>query len=416
MTKEKDLLEINSVKVKSNIANLFTDTELDETNSASNIAGYQSLISKLVKKTQSQSNLKHFCSVIDATTPKGKIPVFTETILGSSGDNSSTYIFKIEEDQPYAVDATITGDTSSATGTVLYVEDNLILVDVTSGDFELGETTDTSTATISEIFDNEWAVGVLLKDIATSNTTETGESAENIKEVQFLLKMVEIECTTKSLNFGYTLESIQDLMSTTGATRRWAENLIINSARRVIDMINKQKVISFMKSNARVRGTIDLTDVVGNNGGIESVYASIYARINHSIGAIGTNTGIEGSYSVLASSDAYAGIMTYLKGDLVLKDGYVLLPNGAKLIEDGYSLDNYVLVTLADLDTNNSAVFYTPYSYSIESVLDGDTLQEVSQIKVRSDVVNNQIIDLVDSKNYMMEYSQITGFHSTITF
>ena len=410
-----------NIDENSNLTKFFDDNlakKIDETSSASSLSGYQNLLTQINTKVYSNTNIKHFCSVVEADTPKGQIPVMIDVITSDSSNINNTIILSLDNATGLAIDDTITGDTSGATATIIYIEDTLVLVKTLSDTlvFVEGETLNTATYTITKINTNEWSTNVFLQNLTETKTLANGELFTDMKTVESKLELINIECVSKTVKTGWTMEAMQDLISITNIKQDRNVNLFIESGVNVIVTTIKQKLFTYMKNNAFIRPNISLQDSIGATSSISHVYADLYDRINQSIGAIGTNTAIAGKYSVICSSKVYAGIMTFLKGSVKIEDGYVLLPNGAKMIEDGYSFTDYLLVALADTDTNNSAVFYTPYSYNIVTAKDSITMNDVVKILVRDDTKVNKLVKAIDSKSTMMEITVVEGLNIPNSF
>lgn len=409
---DASLIIENIEYTESNLKNSFSfmDT-VDETNSTANVSGYSKLLTDIITRFMGESNLKHFVSIVPADTPNGDIPVSKIKISKNGSDADKTILIQLNNDSLNSGDG-VTGDTSGATGIVLAISsENIALVEVTSEDtFNLDEDINTSTSTITHIFPNNWAVSVLMSESIDTQTTEEAETNRDMVDITFALELLRIKCESNSVSIGWTKEYLVDLITyggkATNTRKMRAIKKLINIAVNVLDTIIKKKVLTFMKDNAKVRNTLDVTGSSGK--GLHNIYGDIYSRINQSIGSIGTNTGIAGKYSVVASSSVYQGIITFLVGDIEHKEGYVLLPNGAKLIEDGYSATDYVLVTMAD-NNNSSAVLYSPYIMDVISAQDSVDFKDYINVFVRDDINNNAIVELDDGKSRMMEISIVTG-------
>ena len=396
-----DLLIENSINSQdqSNLTKLF------ETNSTENISNYRTLVTKIIKRLKTDSDLEAFCSVIPTNSPSGVIPVYGEKLTGKNTNNVSVFdtlrIFKFDSAISDNVGDIISNGT--ATAELLYKEDIYCLVKITSGTFQATDTI--SSQTLIEIYSAIHSMGVLLENYSGEYTTAQGEELSESEEIDFELIMSQVDVTTKDIRTGVTRETLTDLLKIWGVTKI---NSIETSLSSCLADKTRQRIFTFMRNNAVERPLLTLTDSYGTGSGITQVYAEIYSRINQSVGAIGTNTGISaGKYTVIASSDIVAGLKTLLKRDILEKNNISYLPGDITLIEDGYAKNDYLLVALRG-PNNNSAVIHTPYDIIINSAIDSKDFSEKIVIKARNTTVNNPLMDLNESvKNPMMELTYV---------
>ena len=419
----KILLE-QSLKTEENskldkILNLHLKDKIDETNTSSNISGYKKLMTGVITKLTETSDMNSICSVIPALTPEGVIPVASATILTGANSDEVKVTDILRTLQVSASTGVVDGDTvtssGGATGLILHSEEKLLVIKVTSGTFVKAETIKAGTITIEQIYPASHATGFMTPNYAGEYSTASGEALEDMKEIQYKLSLVNVVAKSKLLSTGWTVEALSDLLRQYGIK---LEETLVNSISKIIDDFNRQKTISFMKANAKIRPILNLPSSYGINGGISNIYADIWNRINQCIGAIGTNTATAGaSYSVIASSNVYGAMKTILKKDITMRNGICYMPGNIGLIEDSYSFTDYMIVALND-DSNNSAVIYAPYDYAVMKGTDPETFEELVKILVRSSVNNNLLVPLdEDGKNVMMEYTEIEGIGSlTNTF
>lgn len=403
-----DLLIENSINSaqSSNLTKIFEGLDEAEAGSTTaNMVGYRALVSRVIQRLKQESDIEAFCSVIVPKTSTGVVPVFGEKLTGKQSDEKSVKdnlkIFKFDEAISDAVGDEITNGT--ATATILYKEDIFVLVEVTSGTFVNDDTV--STKNLDNIYSALHSMGVLLSEYTGEYSTLEGEELTDSNEVDLELILKETSCTTKDVRSKITKETLADLVRMYGVTYN---NSIVKSLTTVLSDATRQRIFTYMRNNAVVRPDLILTNSYGTGAGIDRIYADIYARINQSIGAIGTNTGISaGKYTVIASSNVVAGIKTYLKEAITEKNGISYMPGNVTLIEDGYSTYDYLVVALRG-PNNNSAVIHTPYDIVINSATDPDDFVERIVIKGRNDTFNNPLMDLAGSvKNPMMELTVV---------
>ncbi len=417
---ENSLDELKKLSNETRLDNLFDkylkEDKVDETNVSANVSGYSSLVSDIVRNVNDLDDMKYFCSVIESTTPEGRIPVSSATNLvgrdSEDGTASETLrILQVGDVSSFTLGDAITAS-AGATIDVLFVQDGdanegkFLLVRVKTGTITTVDTINGEA--ITNVYNASYMKGQLLTDYADDLTTADGEVADDLNEVEFNLQLIELESTTKKVSTKYTTELMKDLLTTFG---KKLKPLLVQGMSMIIRLTNRQKVINYMKTNARVRPNISLPNSTGAQGGIEEIYEGLYARINQSIGAIGTSTGLNGKYTVIGSSNVVSGLKTLLKDKIKMQGNVMMMPHDVTLIEDGYSQDEYLLVALrGNQGDNNSAVIFSPYSYAIVNVTNPIDLQEHVNVFIRSDVKNNKLTAMLNGKNEMMELTIVDGF------
>ncbi len=411
---ERSMDDLKLIPEAQKIDKLFKDLDikeekLDETNTTAAISGYKALVSDIVKSIDAKDDMKYFCSVIKAITPEGVIPVSSATNLTGAKDEEGNVsdtlrILDIVSDT-FTVGDTITSS-GTGEGTVIFKQDNYILIKVNVGVFAQGETI--NTIAINKIYPASHLMGTLLSDYAGDYASIDSETEDNLNEIEFKLRLIEISVKSQLVSTGYTTEAIKDLIAQYGKNMK---SLLVSGMTLVINTINRQKTINYMKANAVVRSNINLVNSVGGQGGIDKIYADLYSRVNQSMTSISTSTGIKGKYAVVCSSNVASGLRTYLGDKIKVIDDQEFLPLGIALVEDGYSREDYLLVTLrGNNGDNNSAVVFSPYSYALLQSTNYINFHELIKVQVRSDVKNNQLASLVSGKNELMEYTLVEGF------
>lgn len=433
----KDILLENSLRNESNISTLakalFADeiakdinglkslgldeSELKESiaNTSSNIASYKRLVTSLINRVKATSDLQFICSVLPTTTPEGKVYVFGNKLSGKKEVSplANLRIIKLVDATAFTEGGFIS--TATASGTILHLEDDLLLVQVNSGTFagtnavDNVETFVASKTTIKSVFTASHALGTMFKNYTGQYSTLTAEELVDRKQIDFAMSEIDVLCETRLGSTGATLETIKDMVATHGVKYR---PTIINMLEVVMKELERQDLFAFLKSTATQQPNIVLTNSYGTQSSIPEIYIDIYNRINQSVGSIGTATGISGGkYSVIASTKVYRALFTALKDAIAIIDGIAYLPGLIPLIEDGYSLSDYITVTLIGPE-NNSAVLFTPYDVSVAEVTDPKTFNKEVKIIDRYDIVDNPLATKPNGKNEMCEITYIEGFDS----
>ncbi len=387
---------------------------LNESNGTENIDGYQALITDVITRLKQVNDIEHFCSVIPIKTPEGKLPVLTNKLTGlkslSATATDNLIIVNIDDETTFTVD----GDVSSSgtgVGKVLYKEPGKLLIKVTSGVFAITETIDNVStyvgvkATLAGVYTATHALGTMLSEYSGNYATSVGEALDDYRQIEFQVALSDILVTSKYINTGLSKEFISDMFRIYGIDYY---DTLVDAMVQVIKDMERQKIFSFMRANAYQRNNMVLTNSYGVNGGIDRVYADLYARANQSKGAIGTNTKIAGNYVVIGSSNVVAGLETYLGKRVTVQDGIRYLPNGIALIEDSYAVQDYIMTALSG-PMNNGAIVYTPYMLHAVTAKDSTDFSENIKVQIRSDIVNNPLATKVNdqSKNEMLELTYV---------
>lgn len=383
-------------------------TSLYETNDTGDIQSYKMLLGKLIKRSEKVSCYDEMVNTIPVSVPEGKLPT-----IGLKYDAQNDTDWK--NTVVLYVDASIgaVGDPVSssggATGTILYIEDDTqdsvttlkVLVDVTSGIFASGETINT-TVNILSVFTNVVGTGSLLSDYDGEWATNTAEyNKDSLNQYKAQVGVSEFLCVTRQARTEITAEFIQDVKSIFKAR---GVQTIINMLYNAMDKQLEQKIIKIIRGIATQQSNINIDNSGTETISVKDQYFGIYSRINTSKNRIGTATNIAKGFFVTASSNVVANLQTILQIKPYTKKnnsnvvGY--LPNGALLIEDGYSLDDYFVVGTKGVEEQvNGGLIYTPYSYDLVDAVNPDILQTVLVPVHRYDVVRNNLDTKKDVAN-----------------
>ena len=397
----------------SNISNalipLYKD-ELNETGTVTGIASYKRLLTDVIKRYQTTSPIEYITSVIPTLTPSGKVFSFGNRLSGKQSQNTvitdNLKIFKLDAVTGLNENDVITNGTGGS-ATVLFIESPFVLVKITAGVFTANDSI--GALTLQSIYNAVHMLGTLLPSYVGEYLT-SDEIVTDYKQIDFQFGEKDIECNTKKGATGLTLETIKDLIAVFGIKYR---PMLIEMLSSVMKTVELNEMFRYQRANAYARPNIVLTNSYGTNSSISLIYEDIWNRINQSIGSIGTNTGIAGNYSVSASSKVVGALKTVLKGDIYEDEGILYLPGGIPLIEDGYSLQDYLVVSLIGPD-KNSATIFTPYDLQVVEVQNHETFNTQILVMDRFDIVDNPLVTRVNdqAKNEMMEITYIDNLPS----
>ena len=387
---------------------------LYEANDTGDIASYKMLLGKLIKRSEKVSIYDEMVNTVNVAVPEGKLPTIgLKYDAQDDTDWKNTVVLHVASS--IGVDGDSIVASGGAEGTILYIETDAddsvtvekVLVDVTLGAFVKGETI--GAVAVNEVYSNIVGTGNLLSDYDGDFSTLDGEyNKDTIDEYKVEVGVSDFVCKTRQARTQITAEFINDLKKIFKAR---GVQTIINMLYNAMDKQLEQRIIKNIRGIATQKPNINIdnTDLAS----IKNQYYGIYSRINSSKNRIGTLTNIAKGFFVLASSNVVAGLETilsikpYTKKDNTNAVGY--LPNGALLIEDGYSLDDYFAVGTKGVEENvNGGLVYASYSYDLVDAIDPDTLETVLVPMHRYDIVRNNL----DTKKALANQSDF--FESTV--
>lgn len=235
--------------------------------------------------------------------------------------------------------------------------------------------------------------GTMDKSTTGTHTASDGEDKSG-DDSKFKLVVNNIDAIAKT-RYGkteFTTEFIQDLLSSYGLNGKVKLN---NAIQSVITSHTDYEFVEFARRIATKNDVLDIGLTASSSTSIKESYFEIYAKVNKDIGIIGTETGTVGSYFVVASSDVCAGLSTIvlLKPIPGQRNNVVgTLPNGAVLIEDPYSSDNYFLTGMGgNEEYDNSGIIYSPYTIDFLEAIDADTFQKKLAVMMRHTFNRNKL-------------------------
>jgi len=376
---------------------------LDESmNSSADIAiSFNKVSGDILKRAIKESFIPHIASVLPMPGPNAKIPAVNFG-YETNGDNINQLLLMDN------VSVNV-GDAISSSGTaegiVKFKNDRFILVEVTKDKFLKSETIGGDT--IQSVYSNIVNAGAMIPDYTDNTDLETKSKPQKFKVI---VNTIDAVAESKLAAVGLTLEMLQDIQRQYGED---GKQLIKDLLNDVLISFTEEKFIQFAKKIATQKSDIDLAVTQGNTTSIEASTKAILQRINLDIGSIGTDTHISGSYFVIASSNVVAGLKTtttirpYQGG--VNSSIVGVLSNGAILVEDGYSLEDYILTGIAPTkgkNTSGSSVIYNPYTIDFIQTVDGEDLSEVFAILSRSDINRNPLdTGTVDGESDFLRYT-----------
>jgi len=310
-----------------------------------------------------------------------------------------------------AVGDSFTGGTSSATGTVKYVETGKAIVEVTSGTFVAGETVATDVA-IGNVYSSESAFRQVLTNYSGPYATTTGEAlGKGMNQLKVTMDKMQISAKTRALKAHFTHELAQDLKNMFGAD---AEEELNNFLATEITLEMDREVIEKYKAIATVNPNFVVSSANATQGrwNVE-MYAGLHQRIMKLANGLASKNR-RGKGNILVAT---AGVVTALESvnafrtlgyenDVEASDNpsqlYVgTLKNGMKVYQDFFSTEEYALVIYKGQTAMDAGVIYAPYiGLFPAAAVDPDSLQPIVGMKTRYDLVANTALDDGAGSNY----------------
>jgi hypothetical protein len=229
---------------------------MSEGSTSGDIAQFTPILMPLVRRVMPTLIANELLGVQPMTMPTGFMYSLLNRYTGDNGVAGSVSPSAkgviIATNSLLEVGTVVTGDTSAASGTVIYSEvnekGNLALVALsTAGSFGLEGLND-GDFTVSAVYTNEAAFRTILKSYTGPVATAVGEMlGKDMKEVGFTIGRKSIEAKTRKLKGQYTLEMYQDLKAQHGLL---ADEELMSLIGYELQAEIDREVVGFVNSNA----------------------------------------------------------------------------------------------------------------------------------------------------------------------
>jgi hypothetical protein len=356
---------------KAIMAQLFENIEtlpLQERTDAGAVGDYKPILIPMLRRVMPSLIGNEIFGTQPLTGPTGLIFAL-RAVYGNDSVNSvsraNSVILTLATGHGLAVGDSITGDTSGATGTVRYVEDNNVLVEVASGTFQ-AENANTAATSIAAVYENEALFNIIFKNYTGPYATADGEKlSTDMKEVGFDIQTGNVKAETRKLKAKWTEELEQDLKAVHNMD---AETLLSAVAADEITMEMNREFINKVHEKAVLGSsstwTYDPTD--DSQGRWENEkYQALCSAISRKQRAIAVNNK-RGQANWMIVSPAVlsalenAGKLSTVGTDPVNK-AFAGTAMGMKVFCDIYATDNYVLLGYKGSQEIDAGIFYSPY-------------------------------------------------------
>lgn len=370
------------------------------------VAQFTPILLPLVRRVYPQLIANEILGVQPMTSPTGYIYALTNQYLGTDNNkaavNSKGAILQLDTVTGLNVGDVISTEASPTpatdpTATVLYIEDDKVLVAQGIVPIETGATLD-SAQVVEGVFSNEAAFGRILKGYTGSYTTAQGEAlGKDMREVGFSISRKNVEVKTRALKGQYSVEMYQDLKAQHGLL---ADEEIMSLMSYEVQSEMDREVVDFVNANATqladsITFSANPRDAMAGRWEIEK-YRREAIRIDREAAQIGIDTK-RGQGNILLVSP---GVATMLEQVGTFKTAEVAGPNGVKspvsggvagvynnkykVVVDQYAVSDYATVMYKGADRRDAMGFLAPYvPLSFAKVTHADSGQPAIIAKTR---------------------------------
>jgi len=258
--KENELGNIDGIS-KSDLAMILENTEvegvkktLNERTESGDIAQFTPILIPLVRRAFPALLAKHIVGIQALKTPTSYIYALLYKYIGNgkTGLNPTALAQILSLENGVAVGDTLDGVTTTASGEVIYAENDgkTVLVKITNGikfgveDIKVNGETDASNKSLA-VWSNQAQFQKVLVNYAGEYTTSQAEDlSDDMNEVGFQLDRVMVEAKSMKLKGRYTIEMLQDLKAMHGLdaekelTELMANEVQWEIDRKVVNLVN----------------------------------------------------------------------------------------------------------------------------------------------------------------------------------
>lgn len=411
---------------------------LTEGTTAADIAQFTPIYLPMVRRIYPELIAYHLLGVQPMSMPTGFIYALTNQYLGDGihkVDDRTTPAGVIYELSAAPASGTLSVGDTVGDGTVLYIEDNKILCSFNTTKLNVGDAIGSATGapTVTGIYTNEAAFGLILKNFTGPYTTANAEIlGTDMREVGFSISKKAIEVKSRALKGRYTVEAYQDLKAQHGLE---ADNEVMNLMSYDIQSELDRETVDFVNGNA--------TQLPDTNFGVPASAANIIIpdgrweieryrahviRINKESTIIGIDTKRGVGNTILCSP--MVAVMLKQVGSFAaapvdgasitppVSGGYAGVFDGQfNVIIDQYAKNNYCTVLYKGVDRTDNMGFYAPYvPLQFTRVTNAETGQPAIIAKTRYAMATIPGVESPDSNDRAKTYARSFGidFNKTI--
>ncbi len=361
---------------------ILEQVELKEATTTSAISNYTPVLIPMVRRIAPAIIGNEIFGTQPMNGPSGLIFAIKSLYTGSTNNQAvpgNGVILTLADTTGYTVGGFISSTADAGLGVIAYIEDNNVLVNMTSGAFVTGVAVDdaeafaTGTTTVSAVYSAENLAPMIFKNYSGTYSTAAGEAlSTDMMELGFEIVSSSVNAKTRKLKSKWTNELEEDLRAVHGLG---AEQLLSNicSAEIVKEMnrefINKVKDYSALTCDnglATATWTYDATENFTQGRYENEKYLSLYNEIDRQRQnvALSSMRG-QATFAVVTPKvkTALQAIGKLPKGGEVLSNTYVGDVDGLKIYVDAFGgeASDAIYFGYKGASEVDAGMFYCPY-------------------------------------------------------
>lgn len=409
------------------LENQEADYKLSESTYSSDIAQFTPILIPLVRRVYPALIANDITGVQALTMPTGYIYAMTNRYTGTSDNtispNNKGQILAVNDASAFTVGGDV-ATAAGATGKVVYIEGNNLLVSNTSNTiFANSDVLDNANpfsagaASVTATYSNQALFTKVLKNYTGPYATTVAEQmGSNMKEVGFEIERAVANAQSRKLKGKYTLETLQDMKSMHGLD---AEKELMDMMAMELKLEIDRDVIAKVNSTATVVGDANISTYDGR-WEVEK-YRMLAIKLANEARIIGQETRKGGGNTILASGKVVTALEQL--------GGYIVSPvkntidsvmagitpavgtfdNRYKVVTDNFATSDYATVLYKGASNKDSGVFFAPYvGASFVKTTNPESGQPTIILSTRYDVVNNPM----NPETYLRTFA--VNFSSTV--
>jgi hypothetical protein len=399
---------------KVNLAQLFENHEkemkLSESIMSADVALFTPILVPLVRRVYPALVANELVGIQSLNMPTGYLYAMTNRYTGNSINSikpaANGQIVTAGSATGFVVGGDITSD-GGATGKVVYIEGNNILVDLTGTKlFQNGDHLDNANpfvaasapTTAVSTYSNQSMFKKILPGYSGSYATSAGEALGNdMMEVGFDIERTMAEAKTRKLKAKYTIELFQDLKAMHGLD---GEKELMDLMAMELKLGIDREVVAKIASTATV--TVDAN--IGTYQGRWEVekYRSLAIRLSNESRIIGQETRKGGGNTMLVSGKVATAleqlggfILSPVKASMDTVMAGITPAVGTfdgryKVVVDNFATSDYATVIYKGATNKDAGLFFAPYQMAnVVKTVDPTSGQPAVILSSRYDIVAN---------------------------
>ena len=347
-----------------------------ESSMSGDVAQFTPILMPLVRRVYPNLIANELLGVQPMTMPTGFIYALINRYTGDGAANklaatAQGQVLKLSDMTGMNVGTVITGDVTGYTATIVYKEDNFVLVKLTVAGQYLTVEGINGTITITAVYTNEASFKKLLKGYSGSYTTAAGEVlGTDMREVGFSIDKKSVEAKVRKLKGQYTMEMYQDLKAQHGLL---ADEELMSLLSYEIQAEIDRECVDFVNSNATVLGNTSAFTSASDGSGRWAIekFRTEVIRLATESKQIGLDTK-RGSGNIILCSPKFATMLEQVGSfKTATQDSSVVSPvsggvagifdNKFKVVIDQYATSDYSTVIYKGEDRRDGMGFFAPY-------------------------------------------------------